>query len=168
LKTPEILKAKDLAALTGLHPKHISRLARKGRIDGNRANPGGKQSEWLNDERIRKWIRRNRQTWLVKEANRKHAEICELEKKQNERALQLANDMRRQGMLLETAKAGLSRDNWKSYHAKLGVPKAEMLACMAIARNNPRPITDVMMAYRLVLDCFKRQRQPRSPDASAQ
>jgi hypothetical protein len=52
----KILKARHLADLTGYHVKHICRLARQKKIDGNRANPGGKQIWWIDDERIRRWI----------------------------------------------------------------------------------------------------------------
>jgi hypothetical protein len=56
LMNRKILKARDLAELTGYHVKHICRLARQEKIDGNRANPGGKQIWWIDDERIRRWI----------------------------------------------------------------------------------------------------------------
>jgi len=56
LMNRRILKARDLAELTGYHVKHICRLARQEKIDGNRANPGGKQIWWIDDERIRRWI----------------------------------------------------------------------------------------------------------------
>ena len=52
----KIFKAGHLALLTGYHVKHIWRLARQGKIDGNRANPGGKQIWWIDDKRIRRWI----------------------------------------------------------------------------------------------------------------
>jgi hypothetical protein len=56
LMNRKILKARHLAKLTGYHVKHICRLARQGEIDGNRANPGGKQIWWIDDEKIRRWI----------------------------------------------------------------------------------------------------------------
>jgi hypothetical protein len=52
----KILKARHLADLTGYHVKSICRLACQKKIDGNRANPGGKQIWWIDDKRIRRWI----------------------------------------------------------------------------------------------------------------
>jgi hypothetical protein len=50
----KILKPRHLAKMYRYHVKSICRLQRQGKIVGNRANPGGKQTWWIDDEKIRR------------------------------------------------------------------------------------------------------------------
>ena len=148
-----VLKASDVARLTGFHPKYISRLARKGLIGGDRANSSSKQTWWIDNVRIREWCAQ-RQRGIVKvltpvekkalarELNSISHAAEEHAKCAADAALKGVNCMRETGILLQ----GLRREN----RSQLKMNKAQISRCLSIARQNPEVITDLARAIRIM------------------
>lgn len=151
-----ILKTGDLAALSGYHPKSISRLARQGKIDGNRANPGGKQIWFVNDHRIQRYLqglsREKRTKAKIKQIKEAFASGRAAALSAHQHTLEYANQMRRLGILLQIAREKLPRSHWKSYLSKqIKCSEVEARAAIAFAKRHPEQIT-----YEIAFALFKR------------